>query len=312
MIATSLKRVLLALAVASLLLASWGLIEPRLILDEVHEEARIPGLPDALRGRRIAVLADWQTGMWMANEAMIERAMGRVVEGRPAALLLAGDFLYRPADEASREEVDEELEPEDWQEIRAQIERAVQLVRPARAAGIPVFAVLGNHDYLKEEVQSAGVPVVADRLAEALRQAGVTVLRNQASPLAAPGAPLYIGGVDSPTAGRADVGATLAAIPGGAPRILLMHEPGIFAQLPAGSAPLALAGHTHGGQIRLPGFPHWSWMAIMQPGRVTTDGWIKDYGATGNRLYVNRGIGFSTVPLRIFCPPELTWVTLRD
>ncbi|MGB3760287.1 MAG: hypothetical protein WBA07_28570 [Rivularia sp. (in: cyanobacteria)] len=42
------------------------------------------------------------------------------------------------------------------------------------------------------------------------------------------------------------------------------------------------------------------------------DGWIKDYGKQGNRLYVNRGIGFSDIPIRINCPPEVTLFTLRS
>jgi predicted MPP superfamily phosphohydrolase len=52
-------------------------------------------------------------------------------------------------------------------------------------------------------------------------------------------------------------------------------------------------------------------MTLVRSGRVAADGWIPDYGAPGNRLYVNRGIGFSRVPIRINCPPELTWITLR-
>ena len=89
-----------------------------------------------------------------------------------------------------------------------------------------------------------------------------------------------------------------------------MHHPDTFASLPAGSAPLAIAGHTHGGQVRLPFLPRWSWMTLAKDEPVHVDGWIQDYGAAGNRLYVNRGIGFSTIPIRINCPPEITIFTL--
>lgn len=52
-------------------------------------------------------------------------------------------------------------------------------------------------------------------------------------------------------------------------------------------------------------------MSLVTESPVATDGWIESgFGAAGNRLYVNRGIGFSVMPLRINCPPELTWVTL--
>ena len=306
------KGVLKGLSVVLVLLFAlvlWGWIEPRFILDERQEKASIPGLPAQWEGQRIAVLADFQIGMWLANEGMVERALARVREEQPAALLIAGDFVFSPTDEESKPEAQEELK-EDTLEVQAQIKRMVTMLRPVLETGIPIYAVLGNHDYLKEEPESAGAPKVADALADALRMAGVTVLRNEAVVMKRQGNPLYLGGIDSKYAGRARPTEVLAAIPGGAPRILLMHNPDAFQKLPANSAPLAIAGHTHGGQIRIPGLPSWSWMALKQKDEVTADGWIAGYGAPGNRLYVNRGIGFSVVPIRIACPPELTWFVL--
>ncbi|HEY0846591.1 MAG TPA: metallophosphoesterase [Noviherbaspirillum sp.] len=292
-------------------LALWGLFEPRAILDETHESVAIPGLPAQWEGRVIAVLADLQVGMWFSNVETVRRAIARTVQERPAAVLLAGDFVYEPGDEEAREEALEELEAEDLREVQDQIAQSVALLRPLLDAGIPVYAVLGNHDYLQEEREAVAYGKVADQLAQTLRQAGVTVLRNEAVVMRLPGPPLYLGGIDSAYAGRARPDAVVAAIPQDAPRIILMHNPDPFEELPPGSAPLAIAGHTHGGQVRVPGLPHWSWMTLVQGGRVTADGWILDYGAPGNRLYVNRGIGFSRIPIRINCPPELTWITLR-
>lgn len=93
--------------------------------------------------------------------------------------------------------------------------------------------------------------------------------------------------------------------------MVLLHHPDSFERLPAGTAPLALAGHTHGGQFRVPFTPEWTWMTFAEEDEVHPDGWIPDFGASGNRLYVNRGIGFSTLPLRLNCPPEITYVLLR-
>jgi predicted MPP superfamily phosphohydrolase len=107
------------------------------------------------------------------------------------------------------------------------------------------------------------------------------------------------------------VSVALEGVPDGAARVVFMHNPDTFAEIPAGAAPLGVAAHTHGGQIRVPSMPEWSWMALLQNERVHADGWIDGYGAPGNRLYVNRGIGFSTIPMRIFCPPEVTFFTLR-
>jgi hypothetical protein len=72
-----------------------------------------------------------------------------------------------------------------------------------------------------------------------------------------------------------------------------------------------VAGHTHGGQVRVPGFPQWSWLRFTQKDKVYADGWAKGYGEPGNNLYVNPGIGMSYAPIRLFCPPELTFFTLQ-
>lgn len=69
-----------------------------------------------------------------------------------------------------------------------------------------------------------------------------------------------------------------------------MHNPDTFPQLPAGSAPVAVAGHTHGGQIRVPFLPEWSYLSLVQEGEVHVDGWVaEEYGEAGNELYVIAG-----------------------
>ena len=130
--------------------------------------------------------------------------------------------------------------------------------------------------------------------------------------LARAGDTLWVAGIGSVWAGASDPEAALSAVPPEAARIALMHNPESYREIGAGRAPLALAGHTHGGQIRLiPGRSE-SWLDIVREGEVIEDGWAVDsVGAPGNRLYVTRGIGFSGAPLRINCRPELTLVTLR-
>lgn len=278
-----LKTLSAVLLILLALMMLWGLIEPRFILDEKQEEASIPGLPAQWQGQKIAVLADFQIGMWLANDGMVERTLARVSEERPAALLIAGDFLYSPTDEKTKPEASEEIK-EEALEIKGQIDRTVALLGSVLNAGIPVYAVLGNHDYLKEEPQSVGAPQVADALADALRAAGVAVLRNEATTMKRGGGALYLGGIDSKYAGRARPDEVVAAIPYGAPRIMLMHNPDTFEHLPPSTAPLAIAGHTYGGQIRVPGLPAWSWMALQSQDEITVDGWIEGFGARGNRL----------------------------
>lgn len=307
------------LVVALLLAIAWGAgIEPRLV-DERFESAHIPGLPPEWSGARVALIADLQVGMWLANTDTIRPIVDRVIAQRPAVLLIAGDFLYHPTEEAGKpREARAEWQPEDMAAVHAQIAEVVSLLQPLLTARIRTVAVLGNHDYAMRVRESLPLPVVANELSGALRGIGVIVLRNQAAPLGRLDADralerrLFVAGLDAWTARATDVDKTLAQIPDDAPRLFLMHHPLSFRELPAGAAPVALGAHTHGGQIRLPFTPHWSWMSLVKESPIAADGWVTpEFGAAGNRLYVNRGIGFSVVPIRINCRPELTWFTLE-
>ena len=100
-------------------------------------------------------------------------------------------------------------------------------------------------------------------------------------------------------------------MPDGAPRVVLMHNPASFPSLPPESAPLALAGHTHCGQIAIPGLPRWSWLELTAREQVVTDGFAPEgYGAPGNRLFVTCGIGFSIIPVRINAAPQVAFFEL--
>jgi len=273
-------------------------VEPRFLLDRRSLEVELPGLPDGWEGRRIAVLADFQIGMWLGNVGMAEKAVAAAIEEGVELVLIAGDFVYS-------------ADPSDSDP--GSVQRAVEVVRPLVAAGIPVVAVLGNHDYSLMTKESDTRPPLAEELESELRAIGVTVLENDAVAVPAPGGgdTLHVVGIGSVWAENSRPASALAAVPAGAPRVVLMHNPESYREIPAGEAPLALAAHTHGGQIRILG-PRASWLEIVREGEVVADGWAPaSMGGEGNRLYVNRGIGFSTLPIRINCRPELTLVTLR-
>jgi len=123
--------------------------------------------------------------------------------------------------------------------------------------------------------------------------------------------PLYLVGIGSLWANRDNVDLALSDLPDNSPRIVMMHNPDTFEQFPPDSAPFSVAGHTHGGQVRVPGFPQWSWLRFTQKDKVYADGWARGFGQAGNALYVNPGIGMSIVPIRLFYPPELTFFTLK-
>ncbi len=308
-----LKYSLIALTGVLLILLVWGVvIEPRL-MDVEEERADIPNLSAAWEGKRVALIADLQVGMWLDNTDTVRRIVERLIEERPAAVLIAGDFVYNPT-----EDEPDDTEREDFREFREEIDEVTNLLRPLTQANIPTYAVLGNHDYGMPTVKYAKNDLLARNVQEALQSIGIRVLDNEAVPLNAGVSGgqsvdnnLYLLGVGSHVAGEDKPQVALAQVPSGAPRIAFMHNPDSFTEFPAGSAPLALAGHTHGGQFRVPFTPNWSWMALLSDEKIYADGWIDNYGQAGNRLYINRGIGFSVAPVRINCRPELTMFTLK-
>lgn len=285
----------LGLVGAIALLAIWSFIEPRFLNTE-NETAKIPNLPTSWQNKKIGLIADLQIGMWGNNPGTARRIVAKLVEAKPAVALINGDFIYHPG-----------------KNIKPEIETAVDIVRPLVEAEIPTYAVLGNHDYGMSSKTAPPKTEEAERLEKALEAAGIEVLENEAVQLQLPDSnePLYLVGVDSRWANRDDVQQALSNVPDSSPRIIMMHNPDTFEQFPPNSAPLAVAGHTHGGQVRIPGFPQWSWLRFTQQDKVYADGWAKGYGEFGNQLYVNSGIGMSIAPIRLFCPPELTFFTLE-
>lgn len=296
-------QALRVLGFGALALAAWGvLVEPRLLRVH-HELGRVPGLPRAWHGQRLALFADIQVGIPLSNVDTVRRLVQRVLQERPALVLIAGDFIY----DAARDPA-------------AAVERAVQLVAPLTRAGLSVYAVLGNHDYAEELTDvPAERRAIMELLRDRLEQTGIHVLHNAATALPAPGAeanhpserPLYLVGVGDPRLKDDRPLQAIQQVPAEAPRIVCMHNPRAFAPLPPGSAPFALAGHTHGGQIRVPGLPRLTLARLLKDFPNYLDGWIDGYGAPGNHLYVTRGVGFSVVPVRIGCPPQLTLFTLQ-
>ncbi len=286
-----LKRIGAALGILLALVLVYGVfVEPRIILDEERAEVPLPRVGEGLAGTEVAVVSDLQLGMWFANTGMVERAIETIVAAEPDVALLGGDFLYS-------------TDPS----IERQIDTLMGLLDPLLNSGIPTFAVLGNHDH------AVGA---ADELTTALEDAGVPVLRNEAAPVpgleGADGEALHVVGVGPDRPGLADVDEALADVPDGAPRVVLMHNPTVFPELPPSSAPLTLAGHTHCGQVTLPGAPRWAYLALTSEERIVADGWApEDYGAEGNRMFVTCGIGFSLAPIRVNAPPQVAFFELR-
>ncbi|MEL7355967.1 MAG: metallophosphoesterase [Cyanobacteria bacterium J06560_6] len=295
-VSKKIKYAAVGLGSAIALLAVWGLIEPSFLNTE-EETATIPNLPADWEGKQIVQISDFQIGMWADNPDTARRSVEQAIDAKPAAVLISGDFLYHPGSDPTEE-----------------IETVISIVQPLVDAGIPTYAVLGNHDYGMSSKTATPREQLASTLTAELEATGIAVLQNESTQMQLPegGETLHLVAVGSHWANRDDADAALADIPESSPRVVLMHNPDSFKRFPSNTAPLAVSGHTHGGQMRLPNSPQWSWLKFTQGDEVTTDGWIKDYGQPGNNLYVNVGIGMSIVPMRIFCPPEMTLFTLEN
>jgi hypothetical protein len=231
----------------------------------------------------------------------VRRAVGKVVSARPAMVLVAGDFVY---------EAD--------QNVDEQMQEVVGLLRPILDDSIPVYAVLGNHDYSLMNEHSDQENAVARRVRIALDHAGVHMMDNQVRPLtmgtlglATDGVDdtLYLAGIGERWAKNDRSAETMATVPSGAPRIVFMHDPDSFAKIPPGEAPFAIAAHTHGMQLGIPWLSDYLWRHYFSDTGSGVEGW--QTGASGNRLYINRGLGFSIVPARVNAVPEVTVFTLK-
>lgn len=281
---------------AALIFYGTGL-EPRFVVRN-DEMATVPNLPPAWEGKQIATFADLQVGMWLANTDAVRRAVAEVVKARPACVLLAGDFVY---------EAD--------QDVDGQMQEVVSLIQPILDDSIPAYAVLGNHDYSLMNEHSDQENAIARRVRIALDRAGVRMMDNRVRPLtlgpAAAGAndTLYLAGIGEKWAKNDKAAETMAMVPRGAPRVVFMHDPDSFAKILPGDAPFAIAAHTHGMQLGIPWLSDYLWRHYFSDTGSGLEGW--QAGASGNRLYINRGIGFSIVPARVNAVPEVTLFTLK-
>jgi hypothetical protein len=201
----------------------------------------------------------------------IRRAAQLALRQETNLIVLTGDYVSSTADHALS---------------------CAQALTPLAEAS-DVLACLGNHDHWTDASTVAGV----------LTDAGVMVLRNEARAIRED---LWVAAVDDVWERHADLEEALAGIPLGATVILLAHEPD-YADVAAADrrVKLQLSGHTHGGQVQLPivGAPILPYLGQKYPaGRFRV-------GAMW--LYVNRGVGLISPPVRFNCRPEVTLLTLR-
>jgi predicted MPP superfamily phosphohydrolase len=155
-----------------------------------------------------------------------------------------------------------------------------------------MYACLGNHELIAN----------VEAISMCLEACNVRVLVNDACELPAPWQGVWIAGTDDHRNGTPRPDATIAKTPRDACRILLAHEPDICESNAPARCSLTICGHTHGGQICLPGG-----RPLYVPGHSK---WSRQYHAglfrhAGHWLFVSRGVGTVGFPMRLWCPPEI-------
>jgi predicted MPP superfamily phosphohydrolase len=231
----------------------------------------LPRWPAALGGLRVALVADLHAGMGYTTPRRVAEIADRVVALDADVTLLLGDFLDSTPLGDGRARV------RDLARELARIPRSV--------------AILGNHDW-----RAAG-----PAMRWALRDAGVTVLENDAVPVREG---LWVAGVADARHRFPDIPAALSKPPGDAAVLLAVHDPDLFPQVPP-RVSLTLSGHLHGGQVNLPVLRR-----AVVPSRYG-DRYLAGHVVEGGRhLYVSGGLGTSGLPLRLLRRPEVPVLTL--
>jgi predicted MPP superfamily phosphohydrolase len=268
---------ILALLLAMCSVAGWGfvigpgqLVERDYALTPTH-------WPTSCDDLRLDVISDTHTGSPRNGVDNLDRIVQRLIASDSQAVLMAGDYVilsvfmgtYVPADQFAKH------------------------LKPLTARK-PVYAVLGNHDWWKNGTQ----------VRRALESAGVVVLENQARELQLGQCRFWLAGIGDLWEGHPQVAATFSTIGDDAPVIVLTHNPDIFPQIPS-RASLTIAGHTHGGQVKLP--------LIGTPVVPADHRYVSGLIVEGNRqLFVTTGIGTSIMPIRLGVPPEISRLKLRS
>lgn len=217
---------------------------------------------------RIAVVADFHLGMFK-DEAFLANVVQRLNALENIDFIaIPGDFTYYP---------DQPLD---------------QLFAPLGDLERPAFAVLGNHD-----VQRPGPPLRRE-LARTLAELDVRLLENQTADFQG----LKIVGLGDRWAGE-DQTSLLNQLSQDQDVITLFHNPDTSIDLPQGQADLSLAGHTHGGQVRIP----WLYKKVI-PSRYGFDKGL--YELPTGKLFITSGVGETAITIRLFNRAVIDVVTL--
>lgn len=274
---------------AVVLLAGAFIVYARLIEPENlkvrHVHVPLPHLPAQLDGLQVAHLSDFHCRRQRSVQRRMRRAIRQTRHHQPDLVLITGDLAHGSEN----------------------MDYAARLLDNLDAK-YGVYTVLGNHDWdctLDDYLYGGPEPAVSwERWQQALAGTNIQILENTHRKLSINDQVVVIAGVGDPSCGHDDLPGAIEGSEPAALKILLAHSPDVVDLPQAGWADLILAGHTHGGQCRLPGL-----------GSVWAPVWRFRRRAAGliqfddSVCYVSRGVG-AGVEARFLCPPEVVIMTL--
>ena len=243
-----------------------GYLYERHHLELTRAKLPVSGLPEALRGLRVGVLTDIHRSQAVPHE-LVAAAVRMLMAEKPDVILLGGDYVSFSD--------------------RRYVQRAAEALAPLSAPH-GVLAVMGNHDDDRD-------------MPAALAAKGFTVLRDARTRLTIRGEAIDFAGLRFWTYKVVDIAHVLrGALP---LTFLLAHSPKRVLEAAQLAVPAVISGHTHGGQIVLPGIG-----AIAARESPVVAGLAQRQGTS---IFVSRGVGTVYVPVRINCPPEVAVLTLE-
>jgi predicted MPP superfamily phosphohydrolase len=251
------------------------LLEPNWI-EVTRHNAWFKTLPPEFDGLVVAHLSD----LHMARYGLRERRLITVLtQAKPDLIVLTGDFLANGSDPT-------------------EVQRFLKDLQPL-ATPFGVWAVLGNHDHPDTLAQGP------EAMRRFFNEADVALLVNEGGRIGRGLDTLSLIGIDDPYTRHDRLWEALKGMQRTPFAILLSHSPEIFIKADLARFDLVLAGHTHGGQIRLP----WIGALWLPEGSERYEsGWFSGERA---KMFVTRGVGTSILPIRFLARPEVPLITLK-
>lgn len=266
-------RIVTGIFVSAVLAGYWGFVVEPASLHDVTYRLTLPRWPEACQGLQVAVLADLHTGSPFNGLAKLDKIVALTQDAKPDLVLLAGDYV---------------IDGVKGGRFVAPREIAARLA--TLRAPLGTYAVLGNHDWWNG----------AGEVRRAFENAGIPVLDDRAIPLTKGACRFWLAGFGDLWESKPDVRHALREVSAGAAVLAFTHNPDLFPAVPA-SVSLTVAGHTHGGQVRVPFLG-----PVIIPsrhGRRYAQGHIVEQG---RNLFVSSGLGTSILPVRFLVPPEVS------